>query len=267
MRTIMVALVAFTVLASIVGLNFLEGQTMGEGQVMKLLKEFIALVPSEIPCEALGFKVTGSIVNRSPTGSIWLIQGLRRRGTGIVGRDPAEVIMRLHLYSNRNIAYEAAVLMTTSQYAPIGQPGMPEGSLTGLPIGEKSWATAPKAEKPAPGLGTAGLVVWDDRLALEVLIDYQPIDPKARTAIFLPIADEDLELGELAARLILAKANLVLLGWHDLPKLRLVVNGASLQAREHQGDFFVPVTSTLNHLGVNWERKLVLLSFHGGGRR
>ena len=108
---------------------------------------------------------------------------------------------------------------------------MPQGSWTELPIGEKSWATAPKAEKPAPGVGTASFVVWDDRLALRVIIDYQPIDPKAKTAIFLPVADEDLRLGELAARLILAKASLGLLGWQDLPQLRLVVNGVPFPQR------------------------------------
>lgn len=73
-------------------------------------------------------------------------------------------------------------------------------------------------------------------------------------------------MGELAARLILAKANLALLGFNDLPQLRLVVNGASLPAKEYQGNFFVPVTATLNRQGINVERRSGVFVFSWRGR-
>ena len=242
-------LIAICIMGSIVGFSLLEGQMMDEERMQKSLKDFVALEPDEIS----GFDTRGGVTNRYKTRwnvvAIDLYQTLRRKGTGVPGKDPTDISITASLLPNRNIAYEAAVLMTTSQVGYPDGAGMPQGSWTGLPIGEKSWATAPNAEKPAPGVGTADLVVWNDRLALGVIVDYQPIDPKAKTAIFLPVADEDMQLGELAARLILAKASWVLLGFNDLSQLRLVVNGASLPAKEYQGNFFVPVTATLNRLG------------------
>lgn len=259
--------------AILVGINLSEGQRMDEKQVMKLLKEFVALEPNEIH----GFETRGGIVlpvNLKARGYEWdatsidLYQRLTRTGTEIVGRDPTDIIIRLHLLPNRDIAYGMALWMTWTQ-TTLKPPGFPEGSWTGMPIGEKSWysGVCPEGTKPAPGLGSAILVVWDNNLALRVGVHYQPLGgPKAKTAIFLPVAKEDLELGELAARLILAKANLVLLGWRELPTVRLVANGKNLEAKKtKEGAVFVPVQAMLKELGGKAERKLgvILVSWKG----
>jgi hypothetical protein len=269
-----------------VGINFLEGQKMDEERTMKMLKDFVALKHGEVP----GFDAKAIVhrVNLKESGydkiaeiipkitvenwdvtSIDLYQRLTRKGTGVIGKDPTDIFIRVHLLPDRETAYWVAILTTTSQVAPIGQPGLGEGSWTGLPIGEKSWASAsnPK-EPPAPGIGTANLVVWDGRLALRVNVHYQPLGgPKARTAIFLPIAEEDLEAGELAARIILAKATLVLIGWEQLPSLRLVANGTSLRAKGSQGSLFVPAGLVMKALGGKGERKGGIWIGHWRGKK
>jgi hypothetical protein len=269
-----------------VGINFLEGQKMDEERTMKMLKNFIALKHGEVPgfdakaivhrvnLKERGYDKIAEIIPKITVKnwdvtSIDLYQRLTRKGTGVIGKDPTDIFIRVHLLPDREIAYWVAVLATTSQLAPVGQPGLPEGSWTGLPIGEKSWASAPNPkEPPAPGIGTANLVVWDGRLALRVNVHYQPLGgPKARTAIFLPIAEEDLEAGELAARIILAKATLVLIGWEQLPSLRLVVNGTSLRAKGSQGSLFVPVGLVMKALGCKGERKGGIWIGHWRGKK
>ena len=241
---------------TLAGINFLEGQKMDEERLEKLLKEFVALESDEIP----GFSTKGGFTSRTNTKwgvvSLNLFQRLRRTGTGAIGRDPTDILVRIHYFPDPKTAYEAAIWMTWTQRT-LQPPGFPEGSWTGLPIGEKSWASAPDPkEPPAPGLGSAVLVVWDDKIAMRVEVDYQPIGrPKAKTAIFLPIAEEDLEAGELAARIILAKATLVLIGWEQLPSLRLVVNGTSLRAKGSQGSLFVPAGLVMKALGCEGEKK------------
>ncbi|GIV15378.1 MAG: hypothetical protein KatS3mg022_0813 [Armatimonadota bacterium] len=255
-------------MVTVAGINILEGQKMDE--VEKLLKEFVALKPDEMP----GFSTRGGFTFRTNTKwgvmSLTLSQCLRRTGTGIIGRDPTDIIVRVHYFPDRKIAYEAAIWMTWTQLT-LEPPGLPEGSWTGLPIGEKSWYSGvlPEGTKPAPGLGSAVLVVWDDKLALEVEVHYQPIGgPKAKTAIFLPIAKEDLELGEWAARLILAKANLVLLGWRDLPTVRLVANGKDLEGkRTREGVVLVPVSALLKAVGAKVERGLGVIVASWGGKK
>jgi hypothetical protein len=235
----------------VVSFTLLGGQTMPEAVERLLrLKDFIALKPDEIP----DFNTKGAITFH-PAGQkdrLMLVQGLVRQIPNLPGKERTDIIIRLSLLPNPEMAYEAALSSTTSQRIYPDGAGMPQGSWTGLPIGKKSWATAPDPKaQPAPGIGTASLVVWDDKLALEVEVNYQPIGgPKAKTAIFLPIAKEDLELGELAARLILAKAHLVLLGWRDLPTVRLVANGKDLEGkRTKEGAVFVPIQALLKGLG------------------
>ncbi len=249
----------------LVPLALAGGQPMKEEHLMKLLNDFVALKPGEIS----GFDAR-TIVKREDTkwgvAAVVLMQGLRRKGTGKPGRDPTEIGILLGVFPSREIAYEAALGFTVSQrYYPDGA-GMPQGSWTGLPIGEKSWATAPKT---GPGVSfDSCLVVWDDKLALRVDISYPPLDPKARTLIFFPIEQEDLELGELAARLLLARGNLVLLGWQELPKLRLVVNGTALEAKEtKEGVALVPVGAVLQRLGGRVERRLGVFTCSWRGKR
>jgi len=257
---------------TLIGLNPLEGQRMDEERALKLLRDFVALYPDEIPG---GFSTKGGFTFRTDTKwgvvCLTLVQRLTRSGTGIPGRDPTDILIRLHLLPNRKIAYQSAILDTATQRAAIGEAGLPEGSFSGLPIGEKSWywALDPEKTKPGPGIGDATLVVWDDKLSLLIEVHYQPIGgPKAKTAIFLPVAKEDLELGELAARIILARANMVLLGWHELPKVRLVANGKELEARkERSGQVFVPVRALMDAMGGKVERRHGVVTVSFGGKR
>ncbi|MEM2568228.1 MAG: hypothetical protein QXH20_07160 [Candidatus Bathyarchaeia archaeon] len=238
----------------LIGINLLEGQQMDEG----LLKSLIALKSGEIP----GFSTKGRVTFGTEK-HLTLAQSLWRTGTGIPGKDPTEIVIRLHFLPNREIAYQVALSETVSQRIYPDGAGMPKGSWTGLPIGEKSWATAPKSGEVS---FTSNLVVWDDRLALRVIVRYPPLDPMARNLVFFPIEQQDLELGELAARLILTKANLVLLGWKELPTVRLVANGKNLEAKKtKEGNIFVPVQATLREMGGKAERKLgvILASWKG----
>jgi hypothetical protein len=270
-----------------VGINSLEGQKMDEERTMKMLKNFVALKHGEIPgfdakaivhrvnLKERGYDKIAEIIPKITVKnwdvtSIDLYQRLTRKGTGVIGKDPTDIFIRVHLLPDRETAYWVAVLATTSQVAPIGQPGLGEGSWTGLPIGEKSWRSGvlPEGTPPGIGLGTATLVVWDDKLAMRVEVHYQPLGgPKAKTAIFLPIAKEDLEAGELAARIILAKATLVLIGWEQLPSLRLVANGTSLRAKGSQGSLFVPVGLVMKALGGEGERKGGIWVGHWRGKK
>lgn len=105
---------------------------MEEEQAMKLLKDFVALAPNDVP----GFDTKGGTTVRMPldlrsNGFPWdgvrisLYQPLSRKGRGVPGRDPTEISIGLHRLPDRDIAYQMAVLFTTTQFAPIGQPGMP----------------------------------------------------------------------------------------------------------------------------------------------
>jgi hypothetical protein len=259
------------VVTTLIRVSSLGGQVMGEEQILKLLRGFIALEPDEVS----GFKVKGRVTSRTNTKwgvvSLNLFQTLIRTGINVPGRDPTEIAVKFFLFPKREIAHEAALLLTTSQRVYPDSAGMPKGSWTGLPIGEKSWYSGvfPEGTQPAPGFGSAVLVVWDDKLALRVEVHYQPIGgPKAKTAIFLPIAKEDLELGELAARIILARANMVLLGWHELPKVRLVVNGKELEGRKgRSGQVFVPVRALMDGMGGRFERRRGVVTVSFGGKR
>ncbi len=269
MRTkiMIILLLAVISTAILIGAGLMKAQPEDEKEMLMAMEESVALKPGEVP----GFDAK-TIVHRGNLRKwnatvINLYQGLSRKGTGIPGRDPTEIVIQAHLLPDREIAHQVAISRTQSQLVYPDGAGMPQGSWTGLPIGEKSWATAPRAKEPGPGLGTASLVVWDERLALRVMVDYQPIDPKARTAVFLPVDEEDLELGELAARLILAKAHLVLIGWQELPKLRLVANGLSLEAkRAKTGTILVPTRAVIEALGGKAERKLGVLFCYWQGR-
>lgn len=229
---------------------------MSEEQMMKLMKRFVALLPDEVP----GFDTQGGVVERVDTK--WGVVGIRllQRLYREERHKKTHIKIWASLFPDRDIAYEAAVLSTTTQRAPIGQPGMPEGSWSGFPVGEKVWSIVPRQIGEAP---VAHLTAWDNRLAVSVSVEYHRL---TKWIEFVPIDRSDLELGELAARLIIVKANLVLLGWRELPKLRLVANGKNLEAKKtKEGVVLVPVQSLLKELGGKAERKLgvILASWKG----
>jgi len=265
--------------ASFTLMNWVGGQTVNEEKAMRMMKEFVALEPNEVP----GFDTKGGIVNRVVLGkgrilllglelsggvSIELYQTLSRPSTRGKGED--EINIRACLLPDRDTAYKVALtLVVTQSFLPGAEaPGrLPEGSWTGLPIGEKSWRSVPEIGKIYAGISpTVNLVVWDDRLAVRVCVRHPPIDPMARTLVFLPVEREDLELGEMAARLIVVKANLVLLGWREIPKVRLVANGKEMEARKvREGLFLLPVSSLAKGMGWRFERRygVAKVSFSG----
>ncbi len=259
MKVWLIVSFVFVAICGLVGLKQLGGQTMSEEQAMKMMKEFVALAPGEVPGFETGRRAVERVNTKWGVVSIDLLQRLYRKET-----DGSEVHIKIwaSLLPDRDTAYKVAVLFTTSQRAPIGQPGMPEGSWSGLPLGEKAWSMVPKQIGEAP---VAHLSVWDDRLAVGISVEYQR---PSRWVEFVPINRSDLELGELAARLILAKANLVLLGWRELPTVRLVVNGKDLEGKKtKEGAVFVPVQALLKELGGRAERKLGVIWASWGGKK
>ncbi len=254
MRVASGVLVVACIMVGILSFGLLKGQTMSEERVMKLLKDFVALEPNEVT----GFDTEGGVVRSWATGKgVFLLQGLSRKGDDVRGKDPTEIRIRASLASDRNIAYQAAISETTSHLLYPDGAGMPQGSWTGLPIGERSWATAPKTRRVSPA---SNLVVWDDRLAMKVRVDYPPVDPKARNLVFYPIEQSDLELGEMAARLILAKAHYLLLDGNNLPSCAVEVNGSAVSGRQtHEGVVLVPVKPVLERLGGRVEDRLGML--------
>ncbi|MGC8785134.1 MAG: stalk domain-containing protein [Armatimonadota bacterium] len=255
---------------SLVQFNLLEGQPVKDEKLLRSLTDVVALKSEEIP----GFSTKGGIsvfVDLKVYGynlkgvSLDLYQTLSRQSAIGKGKDEINILARL--LPNRDIAYQVAMAsMNTNVFFPGAEPGkFPKGSWTGLPIGEESWATAPKAGRIS---FTASLVVWDDRLVLKVRVAYPPLDPESRNLQFLPIAQEDLELGELAARLVLARAHLVLLGWGELPTVRLVANGKALSGkRTRHGRVFVPVQAVCQSYGVRAQRQSGVLMASWGGKR
>jgi hypothetical protein len=245
---------------------------------MRMMKEFVALEPNEVP----GFDTKGGIVHREDLErgrefrkkgwrldfggvSIELYQTLSRPSTRGKGKD--EINIRACLLPDRDTAYKMALTMTWTQRS-LTLPGLPEGSWTGLPIGEKSWRFVPEIGKTYAGVAPGGiLVVWDDRLAVRVEVEHPPVDPMARTLVFLPVEREDLELGEMAARLIVVKANLALLGWGEVPKVSLVANGKEMEARKvREGLFLLPVSSLAKGMGWRFERRYGVAKVSVSGR-
>jgi len=254
--TLFVPLIVSVAIYASVFNKLLEVQPMNEEWMTELMEKFVILLPDEVP----GFNTLGGIVKRKDTKwgvvGVELLQRLYREEKNKV------TVMRIQacLLPVRDIAYQVAVLLTTTQQAPIGEPGMPEGSWSGLPIGEKVWSTVPKQIGEAP---VAHLTAWDDRLAVGISIEYQR---PSKWVEFVPINHTDLEAGELAARLIIVKANLALLGWREIPKVRLVADGKEMEARKvREGLFLLPVSSLAKGMGWRFERRygVAKVSFSG----
>jgi len=93
--------------------------------------------------------------------------------------------------------------MTFTQKALPPKSGLPEGTLTGLPIGQRSWYAAVAPDRGTPPLREmyCNLVVHDTTIALDSRIDY-PIDASGGRPGSERITDEDLLMAEYQARLI-----------------------------------------------------------------
>lgn len=291
MITRIVLVVGLTIAATLGGVLWMRGDS-GQSRrserdthssnafLMENLKGLIALQPNEIPgfdqARTVGGLSNGKVFLRrldiygvdkatkraytkwKDIEAIYYLQSIQRNGGGRSGKSPCFLDVTLSIYPQRNVAQDASVLFTTSQMAQIGEPGMPEGSFTGLPLGEKSWATAPKSEGWSPYSKASHLIVWDDRVVVRITVDYPPQNPRARTLLFTEIKYPDLELGEYAARLLLARTIYALLTQgKSLSSLRLTVNGRQLEAkRTPQGISLAPLKATVQALGGQVEERL-----------
>lgn len=166
-----------------------------------------ALAAGEVP----GFSAQGSIVEHKDTK--WgvkdtrLLQTLKREGTGVNGRKPTFIRIWAFLLPGADMAYELATEYAGTTPIVRGKPRLhshwlAEGSWSGLPIGEKSWESAPRTGGVSL---SASLVVWDGPLAFRIKMEQPPTDATARNLRFQPIAEEDLALAEYAARLLLSR--------------------------------------------------------------
>lgn len=291
MTTRTVLVVGLIIAATLGGVLWMRGDSGQSGHserdthtsnasFMENLKGLIALQPNEIPGfdqartagDFWGGKVflrrldiygVDKAAKRAYTKwkdieAIYFLQSIQRNGRGRSAKAPCFLDVTLSIYPQRNVAQDASVLFTTSQMAQIGEAGMPEGSFTGLPLGEKSWATAPKSEGLSPYSKASDLIVWDDRVVLRITVDYPPQNPRARTLLFTEIKYPDLELAEYAARLLLARTCYVLLmQGKSLPSSPLTVNGRELEAkRTPQGILLAPLKATVQALGGQVEERL-----------
>ncbi|MEJ5251339.1 MAG: hypothetical protein HPY54_03355 [Chthonomonadetes bacterium] len=296
MRT---ALVALTVITIIGGVLAMRAHLGGRGQdgpnlqtdalYLEELRASVALQPDEVPgfnkarnsnVVPLGGKIfaqrlASPFAEHSPlhaklqgVETIYFLQSLRRDGNGRAGRDPSFLEVTLMIYPGRDLAHDAGILTTESQTAPPGEPGMPEGSFTGLPVGEKSWATAPKSAEFSPGAKDANLVVWDNSIVIRVTISYSPVDPRARTMLFASIEDTDLEWAEYAVRLLLARTHYFLLSsGKSLTTVPVMVRDNRLEVKQTpEGVLLVPLKAMARALGGQVQENAGIYWLNAGGK-
>jgi len=223
----------------------LVGQ-MSRDELRRLLKEQVAIRQGELPYIEKVTVGTGFMAHGAP----YLTQSLRFQRQGLMGYFPAEMTVEMVVPSDEKQAYRQAVFFAQTQFALPGTPGLPEGTHSGFPVGLKSWVYAPPdGAKPGPGQGTSVLVVYGGSVALRVSIQYQPIDPKAKTAVFLPVSREDRERSEYVARLLLSRVQMLLMNWEGSNVLRIHSGRATLPARKTSTGLYIPAGSALRQHG------------------
>ena len=242
LTTLTISIVAILALAS-----HLYGQ-MSHDRLRKLLEERVAIQPGELPYVERQGIGTGVLED---VNAPYLTQSLRFNRRGPLGNFLAEISYVLALVSDERQAYRKSVFFAGSQLAPLGTPGIPEGTYSCFPIGMKSWVyTPPEGAKPGPGAGTARLVIHDGCLTLKVYVEYQPIDPKAKTGVFLPVTREDQERSEFVARLLLSRAHMLLMNWEGLGTLRVQSAKATVPAkRSTAGVIYIAAGAVLQQHG------------------
>lgn len=246
-RKLLLTILTICVVAILALASHLYGQ-MSHNILRKLLEERVAIQPGELPYVEQQSAATALLEH---TKAPYLTQTLRFSRRGPLGDFPADITYVLIVEGDHKEAYRAAVHFAQTQYAPPSAPGLPEGTCSSFPIGMKSWVyTPPEGAKPGPGEGNAVLVVYDGRLALRVEVRYQPIDPKAKTGVFLPVTREDQERSEFVARLLLSRAHMLLMNWEGLGTLRVQSAKATVPAKQSAaGMIYVPVSATLHQHG------------------
>jgi len=189
-----------------------------------------------------------------PGEIIQYTQSLGRKGTEAESGKEAYIGIVLEVSPDSKLAYAGALYHTHTQ-ASLVPPSIPEGTFTGFPLGKKSWSAAPR--KGSGVSFTARLVVWDNLISMWVKVQYTPKDPLARNLEFSPIEPADLELGEQAARLALARTQWVLLNERSpLSSQPVMADGELLEARRTEGGrVLYPLKALVSALGGTVEEE------------
>lgn len=191
-----------------------------------------------------------------------------------------EIRLLVHLYEYRERAYVAAVSHVDTSSSPPGKPGFPEKSFSEYPIGEICWSSAPKGSKNSKSTmsSNAHLSIHDDRFCITLDIMHFPNTyDSAGYALFEPIDERDLKLGEYLARMALSKAYMALYDFHKLQRVNLQVGTAKVTGVKINDKLILaPVKSLSNSLGGkvsedNGVYKMTLhnktITFPVGGRK
>ena len=167
-------------------------------------------------------------------------------------KNPANAIRLLvHFYEYRDRAYVAAVSHVDTSSSPVGKPGFPAKAFSGMPLGESCWSSAPKGSKKTTISSNARLSLHDGRFCITLDIIYFPSSyDKAGYALFEPIPEQDLKVGEYLARMALSKAYMAFYDFNKLQKINLQLGNAKVSAvKINEKLTLTPVKSVFNSLG------------------
>ncbi len=174
------------------------------------------------------------------------------KATVVLTRGVVKFGSNLHLKSRPAPAAAVALMYSWTQRALPPQPGLPEGTFTGLPIGEWSRYSAPD---PAPGTPpvremACGLRVYDSTVALTFAVDY-PIDASDGSPGSDRITDEDLLTTEYLARLLLSAALLLENDFDSMRRGEMTVGGSRVPTRRTaDGATLVPLARWAEAVGA-----------------
>ena len=180
------------------------------------------------------------------------------RVVGHSSRKGALTVYRLFLRKspsvaeNPSIAEKCALWMTFTQRVLPPEPGIPEGTFTGLPIGEWSRYSAPDPRPGTPPVREMGcaLTVYDSTIALYSSINYEIKVSGGRPGSDR-ITDEDLLMAEYQARLILSAALLVENDFESMRRGEMAVGALRVPTRRTgDGVTLVPLARWAEAVGA-----------------
>jgi hypothetical protein len=141
-------------------------------------------------------------------------------------------VVRVWVHSSRWDAWANALASTFTQLALPPQPGLPEGTHSGLPLGVKVWSFSPK-KVPGEYLGppVSPLVAYDGLVVVEARAYRDPKDSMAATLEFEEVPDEVLVVSEQIARLAMSAALSEVVRFSAMPQTEVLVNGTPCRMR------------------------------------
>jgi hypothetical protein len=135
------------------------------------------------------------------------------------------------VWSSRLHAWLDALASTCTQLALPPQPGLPEGTYSGLPMGVKVWSVS---WRKVPGRyldPVSALVAYDGLVVVEALAYRDPKDSMAATLEFEEIPAEVLVASEQVARLVMSAALSEVMRFSAMPQTEVLINGARCRVR------------------------------------